>query len=251
MRENMLSLLVVIGLVVCFTGCKHGIDEDLSNYKKPIVTRINPQGIIYNSTGFILTVYGENYENDEYVLYLNDSKFEKASPNYWRYALQWEIPHGFLSGIINSAGSNDIKIEVRITPIQTDISDDFAEYAAYISDVKELEIKRNNTNFTSPVKLFELWDNSTDPVLRSDSTGNLYLAWREKIGDIFQAFFCFSEDEGETWSQVLNISRSSGNVTKVDMNSDGAGNFYMVWSEEKENSYDVYFSRSLDYGVTW
>jgi len=251
MKENILSLLVVIGLVACFTGCKHGIDEDLSNYKKPIIRRINPEGIIYNNMGFVLRVFSDYYDNDDYVLYLNNRKFEKASPNYWRYALRWEIPHDFLMGIVNSAGSNDVKVEVRITPIQSDISDDFAKYGAYISDVKELEIKRNNTNFTSPVKLFELWSNSTDPVLRSDSTGNLYLAWREKNGDIFQAFFCFSENEGETWSQVLNISRSSGNVTKVGMNSDGAGHFYMVWSEEKENSLDVYFSRSLDYGATW
>lgn len=252
MWKNILSLLMVICAAACFSGCKHGIDEDLSSYKKPIIRRVNPEGIIYNNMGFILNVYGEHYENDDYVLYLNEKKFNKtASPNYWRYAVWWEIPNDFLRGIINSAGSNDVKIEVRITPIQSDISGDFDKYADYISDVKEIEVKRNNTNFTSPVNLFELWDNSTDPVLRSDSTGNLYLAWREKLDDIFQAFFCFSEDEGETWSQVLNISRSSGNVTKVDMNNDGSGNFYMVWSEEKENSFDVYFSRSLDYGTTW
>jgi hypothetical protein len=251
MRKNMVSLLVAIGLAVCIAGCKHGIDEDLTNYKKPIISRINPEGIIYNNIGFVLRVFSDYYENDDYVLYLNKQKIGTASPNYWRYALQWEIPPDFLRRIINSAGSNDITIEVRITPIQTDISDDFAEYTEYISDVKFIEIKRNNTNFTSPVNLFELWSNSTDPVLQSDSTGNLCLAWREKIGDIFQAFFCFSEDEGDTWSQVLNISRSSGNVTKVDMNSDGSGNFYIVWSEEKENSHDVYFSRSLDYGATW
>jgi hypothetical protein len=252
MRRNMLSLLVAIGLALCIAGCKHGIDEDLSTYKKPIIRRINPEGIIYNNTGFVLRVFSDYYENDDYVLYLNNRKFvETASPNYWRYALWWKIPHDFLRKIINSAGNSEFKIEVRITPIQSDISNDFDKYADYISDVKELEIKQNNTNFTTPVNLFELWDNSTDPVLRSDSTGNLYLAWREKIGDIFQAFFCFSQDEGDTWSQVLNISRSSGYVTKVDMNSDGAGNFYMVWSEEKENSFDVYFSRSLDYGATW
>ncbi|UCH94947.1 MAG: hypothetical protein JSV88_32490 [Candidatus Aminicenantes bacterium] len=127
---KILSLFLVIGLMACFAGCKHGIDridEDLSNYKKPIIRRINPEGIIYNNIGFVLNVYSDYYENDDYVLYLNKKKFEKASPNYWRYVLSWKIPNDFLRETINSAGTNDVKVEVRITPIQTDISDHFEQ----------------------------------------------------------------------------------------------------------------------------
>ncbi len=244
--------LLLIGLTEFFPGCKSDrIDEDLTNYKKPIVRRINPEGIIYNRMGFVLRVFSDYYENDNYVLYLNKRKFNSTTPNYWHYELSWEIPADFLSELANASGTNDFTVEVRITPIQTDISNNFSRYAGYISDVKVLQIKRNHTNFTTPARLFPLWENSTDPVLRIDGTGNLYLAWREQVNNIFQAFFCFSEDEGNTWTQVLNISRSSDNVSRVDMEIDGAGHFYMAWSEELNEFSEVYFSRSLDSGISW
>lgn len=237
--------------VLFLTGCKTGIDEDLSDYVKPIIRQINPGGIIYNNMGFVLNVYSDYFENDNYVLYINKKKFETTIPNYWRYVVSWKISNEILKELLASTGNKDARLEVRITPIQSDISDDFDRYGEYISDVLYLELKRNSTTFTTPVKLFDLWENSTDPVLRNDNAGNLYLAWREKVDDIFQAFFCFSEDRGDTWSQVLNISRSTNDVTKADLAVDEAGNFFMAWSEENDGFSQVYFSRSIDHGATW
>jgi len=254
MWSKKINLLLLSFLVFYFQGCKSeikSIDEDLSGYVRPIISRINPAGLIYNRMGFVLRAFSDYFENDNYVLYLNDRKFSSTSPNYWRYELNWEIPASYLEEIINAAGSNDITLKVRITPIQTDISDRFADYPEYISDVMNLEIKRNNTDFTSPVNLFDLWEKSIDPVLRIDSLENLYLAWREELNGVFQAFFSFSEDGGESWSQVFNISRSSRNVTQVDLAIDESGYFYMVWSEEENGYSEVYFSRSLDKGNSW
>jgi hypothetical protein len=71
------------------------------------------------------------------------------------------------------------------------------------------------------------------------------------MGEKHQAMFCFSQDGGFTWSQVLNISRSDNSVGYLDMDVDEAGHFYMVWIEGEINEENVYFSRSLDFGSTW
>jgi hypothetical protein len=225
-------------------------EEVLKNLDKPIVDRINPQGIIYNNMGFILDVYGE-FTDDEYVLYLNRQKLGSGTPNYWRYRISLEIPNSVLMGILNAAGTGEIQVEVRISSIvDYDISDYFDYYSDYVSVVKILQIKRNATDFSSPNRLFEEWNFSSNPILRIDNNGYLYLAWLELMGDKRQAMFCFSQDGGLSWSQVLNISRSDNTVGYMDMDVDEAGHFYMVWSEGVLEE-DVYFSRSLDAGITW
>jgi photosystem II stability/assembly factor-like uncharacterized protein len=244
-----LALTVIFG---CKTQRGLGIDEEeLKNLRKPLVDRINPQGIIYNNMGFILDVYGEFVDNDEYVLYLNRHKLGIGKPNYWRYRIAWEIPNSILMGILNAAGNGETQVEVRISSIVNyDISDHFDYYDDYVSVVKILQIKRNATDFSSPGRLFDEWNFSSNPILRIDNNGYLYLAWLELMEEKRQAMFCFSQDGGLTWSQVLNISRSANTVEYMDMDVDEAGHFYMVWSEGvlEEN---VYFSRSLDAGITW
>jgi hypothetical protein len=255
MKRIHLFLVLIPLVIVSFWGCKSGLgisEEELENLTKPIVDRNNPQGLIYNDMGFRLAVYGNFQGNDEYTLYINKCKIGVERPNYWRYRIAWHIPKNIIKGIIDSAGTSDIQLEIRVTSIiNYDISDYFDEYREYISDMKKLAIKREQTNFTTPVRLFYEWSQSHKPILQIDSKGNLYLTWIESLGDIPQAMFCFSQDGGLSWSQVLNISRSSNNVDTVDMDIDEEGHFYMVWKEYNADGGKVYFSRSLDSGFTW
>jgi len=252
-----ITSILILFVLVCLGGCKIrkglNIDEgELRGLAKPLVDRINPQGIIYNNIGFSLTVFGDFSMNDEYVLYLNKTKLGISSPNYWRYRISWEIPDSFLKNIVNSAGSGDTQVEVRVSSIvDYDISEYFVKYRDYVSDVKILQIKTNRTDFSAPARLFTEWDQSFAPVLRIDNKDYIYLAWRELMGENWQAMFCFSQDGGLTWSQVLNISRSAKSIGIMDMDVDEQGHFYMVWVEGDIGSHHVFFSRSLDFGATW
>lgn len=252
MWYKLVKMTIVIGLLVVLGACKtDSINEDLTGYVKPTIRRINPEGIIYSNMGFILKVFSDGFENDRYTLYLNNRKISSQTPDYWHNQISFEIPVEVLRELANPTNSNDTLIQVRLTPIQEDIGGDFQQYANYVSDVKTLTIKKNNTTFSTPIRLSELWSNSTDPLLRIDGHGHLYLAWREKLNGVFQAFFCFSQDEGRTWSQILNISRSNRNVMDMDLDIDDAGHFYMVWQEEAVNGAEVFFCRSLDNGTNW
>lgn len=256
MMKKMTSILILF-VLICLGGCKIqkglNIDEqELIGLAKPQVDRINPQGIIYNNIGFFLTVFGDFSVNDEYVLYVNKKKFGIGLPNYWRYRISWEIPDSFLRNIVSSAGYSDTQVEVRVSSIvDYDISEYFEKYRDYVSDAKILQIKSNRTDFSAPAGLFDEWDHSSAPVLRIDDKGYVYLAWRELMGENWQAMFCFSQDGGLTWSQVLNISRSAQSIGIMDMDVDEQGHFYMVWAEGDIGSQNVFFSRSLDFGATW
>ena len=85
------------------------------------------------------------------------------------------------------------------------------------------------TQFSQARLLFPEWTHSREPLIRCDVHGHLYLAWLETLVNYDQAFFSFSADGGQTWSQVLNISRSDWGVHAPDLAVDGAGHFYMAW----------------------
>ena len=185
-----LTLILILFVLICVDGCKIkkglNIDEqELIGLAKPQVDNINPQGIIYNNTGFNLTVFGDFSVNDEYVLYVNKIKFGIGLPNYWRYRISWELPDSLLRNIVSAAGSGDARMEIRVSSIVNyDISEYFEKYRDYVSDVKILQVKRNRTDFSAPARLFDEWDHSSAPVLRIDNKDYLYLAWRELMGEL-------------------------------------------------------------------
>lgn len=246
-------LIALLILSIAMVGCKREsglvIDyTELAGLKKPIVDSINPKGIVFNNSGFHLTIYGDFGGNDQYALYLNEKKFGVDHPSF-SIQLEWTITESFLKDVL---GSDESTIEVRISSIiDYDISNYFDIYEDYVSEVKELLISRHSTSFSDRVRLFPEWDRSMDPILRIDCNGNLYLAWKELIDGVWQAMFCYSQDGGQTWSQCLDISRSAISIDRIDMNVDAQGNFYMVWTQRGSGPQNLYFSRSLDYGATW
>lgn len=248
---NICKLFIIfLVLSIVMVGCKRdsGLVIDLTGLTKPIVDSINPGGIVLNNSGFHLTIRGDFSGNDRYALYLNKKKCEVKQPSFSNL-LEWTITETLLKEVL---GSDVSTIQVRVSSIANhDISNDFDRYEDYLSGVKELQVNRNSTSFSEPFRIFPEWGRSMDPILRNDGNGNLYLAWKELIDGVWQAMFCYSRDGGQTWSQCLDISRSAISIDSMDMNIDTQGNFYMVWTRRGSGPRNLYFSRSLDYGVTW
>jgi hypothetical protein len=248
-------LLILLGLLLLAAGaCSRDLvpDNVLEGLHKPVVSSVNPAAIRFNGAGFYLNV-ALNAEDDQYVLYLNDRKVGQAEPGYWRSSVGYMISKELLGELLGSS-TNGATLSVRVTGISQsyDISGAFETYRDYVSEPVPLEIGKGETRFTAVKRLFPEWTHSSNPVIRCDPQGNIYLAWREKVNDVYQAFFSFSTTAGETWSQVLNISRSNISVDQVDLAVDAAGHFYMSWIVYKINAdADVHFCRSLDSGATW
>jgi hypothetical protein len=239
-------------------------DNVLEGLHKPVINSIRPKTIRVNDAGFYLSVVIETPDDadKQYVLYINERKVGQVSagdPQYWRNSsdwmtVGWVVPKGVLSELLASS-ANSGAFSVRVTSINQnyDISAAFDRYRDYVSEPVTIEISKGETQFSEAKQLFPEWTHSRAPIIRSDASGNLYLAWEEKLTDVCQAFFSFSADGGETWSQVLNISRSSEWVSQIDLAVDGSGHFYLTWKSDdfyKPGS-DVYFCRSLDGGATW
>ena len=250
-------LLWVYLCLVMIAGCACSRDRVpdhvLEGLHKPVIKSVSPAAIRCSGAGLFLSVHMERTVDDQYVLYLNERKVGQVKRGelwFWQDGVGWMVSRELIAELLASSPDGAI-VSVRITGISEnyDISGDFDKYRDYVSEPVPIEISRGETQFSDAKQLFPEWTYSSEPVIRCDTQGNIYLAWLERLNGVNQAFFSFSADSGETWSQVLNISRSGDRVSQVDLAVDGAGHFYITWVVDESS--DAYFCRSLDNGATW
>lgn len=247
------SCFALVFLLWAAAACNRGIvpDEALEGLIKPEIASIEPGRVQFNDSGFFLGV-GLKTTHPQFVLYLNDRQAGAASPGYGNSRVTFRLAKELIQELLGSSPGG-VTLEVRITGIgeQYDISGDFDRYRDYVSEPFPLVVERGTTAFSTVGPLFPEWTDSSQPLIRCDAQGGIYLAWLEALQEIDQAFFSFSADEGRTWSQVLNISRTNAPVYLPDLAVDDSGHFYMTWLSYQGSRAEVYFCRSLDHGATW
>ena len=253
--KKLIQWLILPGILLAACACSRDLvpDSVLEGLHKPVITSVNPKEVRSGGGGFLLTVTMNLTEDDQYVFYINEHKVGQVSRGEMSFAsnaVGCMVTKATLDALFaDSPGGGTYSVRVTGINGNYDISGDFGKYSEYVSEPLPLAIARGETQFAPAKQLFPEWVHSSEPIVRCGPDGRIYLAWLEKLDGVQQAFFSFSADLGATWSQVLNISRSSAAVANLDLAADGAGHFYMTW--DAGDTPDVYFCRSLDSGTTW
>ena len=97
----------------------------------------------------------------------------------------------------------------------------------------------------------ELYSN---PLVKAIDDG-AFAVWIKSQGSlVFEA--CYTEDEGQTWSDPYELTPASSHYRIFDydvfLENDGA--IHAIWSSVKESTdsyYDIYYQKSTDFGQTW
>ncbi|CAN5450785.1 hypothetical protein BH18THE1_BH18THE1_19700 [soil metagenome] len=82
------------------------------------------------------------------------------------------------------------------------------------------------------------------------SKNNVYITWEDKQSGQWQLLFRKSQDRGETFSNLRNLSDTTGNVHLHDLSASG-GNVFVVWAANENISStnkDIFFRRSVNFG---
>lgn len=88
------------------------------------------------------------------------------------------------------------------------------------------------------------------PSITYNNSG-IYVVWHEHTSSDYDVFFTKSTDGGLTWSPSQVLADTSSTSVTTSITTDGS-NLYVTWSEDVGSaSYETYFSKSIDGGVTW
>jgi len=129
----------------------------------------------------------------------------------------------------------------------------------HVGGVTEIIYTRSadhGTTWSTQVDISHANTESIYPDLAIGTPGDINVVWQKALGAQYDIFFGRSADSGSTWSEPLNISKTTLKSTSPAIAVDLSGNVNVVWSEVvKFGSTAVfykdclYFSRSTNSGV--
>jgi hypothetical protein len=79
---------------------------------------------------------------------------------------------------------------------------------------------------------------------------NVYVVWSDNSVGNYEVYFKRSSDRGLTWKADRRFSNTTGDSGPAAIVVGGA-NIYVVWCDNTEGNYEIYFKRSIDGGVSW
>lgn len=95
--------------------------------------------------------------------------------------------------------------------------------------------------------------NQSKPAITVDSNGVIYVAWEDHRNVDKQIYLSKSTDGGKSFSMDMQVSSSQPgtNAKNPDLTVDENNNLFVAWEEDYFSKFNVYFSKSLDFGITF
>ncbi len=94
------------------------------------------------------------------------------------------------------------------------------------------------------------------PGVAVDSEGSIYVVWQDARNgyDNYDIYFARSVDGGQTFGANVRVGDSDPNRSVQSHPSiavDSGGNIYIAWGDERRGDSDIYFTKSVDKGVSF
>lgn len=86
-----------------------------------------------------------------------------------------------------------------------------------------------------------------------DGLGKLYAVWQDNRSGDFDVYFAKSTDGGKSFSKNVRVDDGPRGTlqTEPKLTVGAAGTVYVVWKDERNTDFDIYFSYSVDGGATF
>ena len=91
-------------------------------------------------------------------------------------------------------------------------------------------------------------NNGTSELPQVTAEGNnVYVVWQDNTNGNYDVYFAYSPDNGRNFESTRNLSKNNGTSELPQVTAEG-NNVYMVWQDNTNGNYDVYFKSSSTNG---
>jgi hypothetical protein len=87
------------------------------------------------------------------------------------------------------------------------------------------------------------------PAITSDANG-LHVVWYDFRDGNWEIYYKHSPDFGNTWEADVRLTNDSSSSLCPAITSDANG-LHVVWHDERDGNYEIYYKHSPDFGNTW
>jgi hypothetical protein len=92
---------------------------------------------------------------------------------------------------------------------------------------------------------------SAQPRIQADAQGRVIVAWIDNREGRTEIYARSSSDGGRTWGAEVNVSRGGHSAREQEILTDGTGGVFLVWTDNRDGTPNVFFARSTDGGRSW
>lgn len=110
---------------------------------------------------------------------------------------------------------------------------------------------KKKTKFRQPADITPHNGGAFAPRVALDSTGAVNIVWRDLKDSLGKAVFVRSTDQGATFTEPLDVSRSSGVAFDPEIAVDPSDAINVAWQDTAPGTSVIMFSRSTDGGQTF
>lgn len=89
------------------------------------------------------------------------------------------------------------------------------------------------------------------PDIAIDPLGRLHVIWMDNLPGIYEIYYKRSTDGGATWSDKKRLTWTSGTSITPAVAADSSNKIHVVWADNSQGHYEVYYKKSTDGGDTW
>jgi hypothetical protein len=92
-------------------------------------------------------------------------------------------------------------------------------------------------------------NNGTSELPQVTAEGNnVYVVWQDNTNGNYDVYFAYSPDNGRNFESIRNLSKNNGTSELPQVTAEG-NNVYVVWQDNTNGNYDVYFKSSSTNGT--
>jgi len=89
------------------------------------------------------------------------------------------------------------------------------------------------------------------PAMATGSNEQVYIVWHDTRNGNFQIYSSKSTNGGDTFGSNIRVDGGDSNAKYPAIDVGPAGEIYIVWQDNRDGNYDIYFSSSQDGGSTY
>ena len=157
-----------------------------------------------------------------------------------------------VGGSINLSNSTEMSFGPQISSEGNNVYVVWGERTFGNNDEIFFAVSNNNgQTFSTPLNISNTQTDSFGPQISSDGN-NVYVIWQDGVDEDFtDILFAVSNNNGQTFSNPINLSNNTGNSDLPQIALSEGNNVYVVWQDDTPGNNDIFFVVSNNNGQTF
>jgi hypothetical protein len=203
------------------------------------------KGRLSNTAAASITPKISSSGNDVYVVWLEKDSSGKSDV-YFRASHNSGSSFGSIINLSNSGKA----AEPRVATTGEDVYVVWSDTKWGNGDIYFAASGDGGDSFNDPINLSRNSGVTDQPQISATTDGHIYVAWRDAISGSKEIVLRVSDDKGDEFGEIKNVSNNKGLCSNPEIAASG-DSVYITWTDNTPGNVEVFFAASTNGGSSF